>query len=336
MLHDPWQSMSAEAEAHGARPTPTFSIIAPVHDEEAVLPALYARVSAVMDSTGEPWELVLIDDGSQDTSASFIRKLHQDDHRVRGLSLSRNFGFQAAVTAGLEMARGEAVILIDADLQDPPEVIPEMIAKWREGFDVVYGVRGERAGETFLKKTTAAAFYRVIGKIASVRIPVDTGDFRLMDRRVVEAIRRMPEHHRFLRGMVSWAGYRQTGVVYKREPRFAGQTSFTPVKMVRFALDAITSFSYLPLQLAGYVGLLLAGFGVVGGLVLLVLGLAGVRGVPGWAAAVLVAIALVGGLQMMFLGVLGEYLGRITEESKDRPLYLVKERWDSEGQRKGD
>ena len=336
MLHDPWQSMVAEAEAYSARLTPTFSIIAPVHNEEAVLQALYARVSAVMDSTGEPWELVLVDDGSQDTSASFIRRLHGEDDRVRGLSFSRNFGFQAAVTAGLEMARGEAVILIDADLQDPPEVIPEMIAKWREGFDVVYGVRGERAGETFLKKATAAGFYRVIERIASVRIPVDTGDFRLMDRRVVEAIRRMPERHRFLRGMVSWAGYRQTGVVYKREPRLAGQTNFTPAKMICFALDAITSFSYFPLQLAGYIGLLVAGVGVVGGLVVLVLGLAGVRGVPGWEAAVLVAVAMLGGLQMMFLGVLGEYLGRMAEESKGRPLYLVRERWDSEGPRKGD
>jgi glycosyltransferase involved in cell wall biosynthesis len=315
-------------------PDPTFTIIAPVHNEEAVLLALYARVSAVMDSTGEPWELVLVDDGSQDTSAAFIRKLHEDDGRVRGLSFSRNFGFQAAVTAGLEMARGEAVILIDADLQDPPEVIPEMIAKWREGFDVVYGVRGEREGETLFKKATAAGFYRVIGKIASVRIPADTGDFRLMDRRVVEAIRRMPERHRFLRGMVSWAGYRQTGVVYKREPRFAGRTNFTAAKMVRFALDAITSFSYLPLQLAGYVGLLLAGAGVVGGLVLLVLALAGVGGISGWGAAVLVAVTVVGGTLMMFLGVLGEYLGRVAEESKGRPLYLVRERWDSEDRAK--
>jgi polyisoprenyl-phosphate glycosyltransferase len=306
---------------------PTFSVIAPVHNEEAGLVALYSRVRAVMDGTGQVWELILVDDGSSDASGTVIGSLHQADPRVRGLSFSRNFGFQAAVSAGLGLARGEAVVLIDADLQDPPEVIPEMIARWRDGYDVVYGVRGEREGESGFKKASAAAFYRTLEKLASVRIPRDTGDFRLMDRRVVEALLAMPEHHRFLRGMVSWVGYRQVGVVYRREPRFAGKTSFTLSKMVRFALDAITGFSYLPLQLAGYVGLALFGTGVVGGIVLLVLALAGVS-IPGWEAALLVGLALVGGLQFVFLGVLGEYLGRLAEEAKHRPLYLVGQRFD--------
>jgi polyisoprenyl-phosphate glycosyltransferase len=329
MLHDPFEAMVAEAVRSRRRPAPTFTVIAPVHNEEAGLGALHARLRTVLDGTGEPWEIILVDDGSTDSSAEVIRSLHEADPRVRGLGFSRNFGFQAAVTAGLNMARGDAVILIDADLQDPPEVIPEMIARWREGYDVVYGVRGEREGETGFKKASAAAFYRTLERLANVRIPRDTGDFRLMDRRVVEALRQMPERHRFLRGMVSWVGYRQVGVVYKREPRFAGKTSFTLSKMVRFALDAITGFSLLPLELAAYAGLALTAAGLCGGIVLLILALAGV-GIPGWEAALVVAIALIGGVQLLFLGVMGEYLGRLAEEAKGRPLYLVSQRFDED------
>ncbi|NTV63968.1 MAG: glycosyltransferase family 2 protein, partial [Oscillochloris sp.] len=197
-------------------PDPTYSIVVPVHNEAAGLAELHRRVLAVMAQTSEPWELVLVNDGSRDQSVAEIARLCARDSHVRGISLTRNFGFQIAVTAGLDVARGQAVILMDADLQDPPEVILEMITQWRAGFDVVYGVRASRAGETWFKKATASAFYQLIGKITSVNIPRDTGDFRLMDRRVVEAIQQMPEHHRFLRGMVSWVGFRQTGVRYER------------------------------------------------------------------------------------------------------------------------
>lgn len=235
---------------------PTISIVAPVYNEEDVLPELARRVRAVMDDTGESWELVLVDDGSHDRSAQIIQELHEADPRVTGVSFSRNFGFQIAVTAGLDHARGDAIILTDADLQDPPEVYPGMIAKWREGYDVVYGIRASREGETWFKLVTAKLFYRLIYRITSVDIPLDTGDFRLIDRRVVNAIRRMPERNRFLRGMVPWVGFRQTGIEYERVARFAGESKFSSVrKMLPFAVDAVTSFSYFPLRIATYLGL---------------------------------------------------------------------------------
>ena len=307
---------------------PVFSIIAPVHNEEAVLPELYRRLRDVMDGTGEPWELVLVDDGSRDHSAQVIHDLHVADPRVVGLSLSRNFGFQAAVTAGLDTAHGDAVMLIDADLQDPPEVLPEMIARWREGYDVVYGVRGQRDGETWFKKLSASAFYRLIARLTNVPIPVDTGDFRLMDRRVVEAVRQMPEQHRFLRGMVSWVGFRQTGVTYHRQPRFAGSSTFTFAKMLRFALDAITSFSYLPLQLASYLGFAIALLSAVAILVAVALRLLGASQPLLGQATTLVAVLFLGGVQLIGLGIIGEYLGRIHDEVKHRPLYVIAQRWD--------
>lgn len=310
------------------QPQVVFSVIVPVHNEQEVLRALYLRVRFVMESVGEAWELILVDDGSRDESAPMIRGLHEEDARVRGISFSRNFGFQAAVTAGLDIARGQAIILMDADLQDPPEVIPQFIAKWREGYQVVYGVRSEREGETAFKKATAAGFYRLVEKIATVRIPVDTGDFRLMDRRVADVLRSMPEHNRFLRGMVSWAGFKQTGVSYKRQPRLAGQTKFTPAKMFRFALDAVTSFSHLPLQLAGWAGAVALALGILGGLVLLILGVSGAAAIPGWEAALLVSLFVLAGVILLCLGILGEYVARMSDEGRRRPLYLVAERWD--------
>ncbi|MFN2276709.1 MAG: glycosyltransferase family 2 protein, partial [Candidatus Promineifilaceae bacterium] len=234
---------------------PTISIVSPVYNEEEVLPELYRRVSAVMEKLGETWELVLVNDGSRDRSAEVIAELNARDSRVRGISFSRNFGFQIAATAGLDHARGDAVILTDADLQDPPEVYERMIARWREGYDVVYGIRTSREGETWFKLTTAKLFYRLIYSITSIDIPLDTGDFRLMDRRVVDAIGRMRERNRFLRGMVPWVGYKQTGVEYERDARFAGESKFSSVRqMLPFAVDAITSFSYFPLRMATYFG----------------------------------------------------------------------------------
>ncbi len=306
---------------------PTFSIVVPVYNEAAVLPELHRRVSAVMDATGEPWELVLVNDGSRDESPQGIAALCAADSRVRGISLSRNFGFQIAVTAGLDVVRGRAVILMDADLQDPPEVIPEMIKKWREGYTVVYGVRSEREGETWFKRATASGFYRLIRRITRVDSPADTGDFRLMDRRAVDAIRQMPEQNRFLRGMVSWVGFKQTGVLYKRQPRLAGQSKFTVTKMLHFALDAITSFSYVPLQLATYLGLIVAALSAIAIVIVIILRLFDVDQPLLGQATTLVAVLFLGGVQLICLGIIGEYLGRIYDEVKRRPLYLVAERW---------
>lgn len=306
---------------------PTISLVVPVYNEEGGLRELYRRVKAVMDTTSETWELVLVNDGSRDSSADIIAALHQQDMRVRGISFSRNFGFQVAVTAGLDAVRGDAVVLLDADLQDPPEVLPDMIARWREGYDVVYGVRNEREGETWFKRATAAAFYRIIRGITSINIPVDTGDFRLMDRRVVEAIRQMPERHRFLRGMVSWVGFRQTGVSYQRHARYAGKTNFTLGKMMRFALDAITSFSYAPLQLASYAGFVIALLSAVSILAVIALRLLGASQPLLGQATTLVVVLFLGGVQLIGMGLLGEYLGRMYDEIKGRPLYLVDQRW---------
>jgi len=307
---------------------PTISLIAPVYNEEPVLPELYRRIIEVMDKSGELWELVLVNDGSRDRSAEIIGQLHAADNRVKGVSFSRNFGFQVAVTAGLDHVSGDAVVLIDADLQDPPEVIIEMIAKWREGYDVVFGVRASREGETWFKRFTAAAFYRLIDRITGIDIPLDTGDFRLMDRRVVDAIRLMPERNRFLRGMVPWVGFRQAGVRYDRKARFAGESKFNSVrKMLPFALNAITSFSYFPLQLATYLGFAIAGFSVLAILTVILLRLfSPVEPLLGQATT-LVVVLFLGGVQLISLGIIGEYLGRIYDEVKQRPLYLVDKKW---------
>jgi dolichol-phosphate mannosyltransferase len=306
---------------------PTISIVIPVFNEEEVLKELYSRVSQVLDQFEDPWELVLVNDGSIDRSAEVMRELYDHDARVKGISFSRNFGFQEAVTAGLFHALGDAVVLADADLQDPPGVIPDMIAKWREGYDVVYGVRSQREGETLFKKITAKVFYRTIHRITSVNIPLDTGDFRLMDRRVVNAILRMPERNRFLRGMVPWVGYKQVGIPYERQVRFAGESKFKSVRqMLPFALDAITSFSYFPLQLATYLGFTIAAISLIGILVVILLRLFGRQELTGQATT-LVAVLFLGGVQLISLGIIGEYLGRIYDEVKGRPLFLVDEKW---------
>lgn len=307
---------------------PVISILAPVYNEEPVLPELYRRVSEVMEQTGEPWELVLVDDGSRDRSAEVIAALHEQDPRVRGLSFSRNFGFQIAVTAGLDYVEGEAVILADADLQDPPEIFPDMIARWREGYDVVYGVRTRREGETWFKLFTAKLFYRLIYRITDVNIPLDTGDFRLMDRRVVNVLRNMPERNRFLRGMIPWLGFRQIGVPYQRKARFAGESKFSSVRqMLPFALDAITSFSYLPLQMATYLGFSLAALSGLAIIVVILLRLLGPSNPLAGQATTLVIVLFLGGVQLISLGIIGEYLGRIYDEVKGRPLYLVDRTW---------
>ncbi len=303
---------------------PTVSIIAPIYNEYENLPELYRRVASVMEQAGEDWELVLVDDGSTDGSTERIRELARQDKRVRPVIFARNFGHQLAVTAGLDYSRGAAVVIIDADLQDPPELIPEMLAKWREGYEVVYAVRAEREGETWFKKTTAAAFYRLINRITSVNIPVDTGDFRLLDRKVVDVLKQMRERHRFLRGMSVWVGFRQTGVTYKRAPRFAGETKYPLRKMLKFASDAITGFSYLPLQLATYLGFVSAGLSIVAIPVVVAMRMAGSQAFYGQATT-LIAVLFLGGVQLISLGILGEYVGRLYDEAKGRPLYIVRE-----------
>jgi glycosyltransferase involved in cell wall biosynthesis len=301
-----------------------YSIIAPIFNELDNLPELYARVRDVMSATGENWELILVDDGSTDGSTERIRELAAKDKHIRPIIFARNFGHQIAITAGWDYARGDAVIIIDADLQDPPETIPEMIAKWKEGFEVVYAVRAEREGETWFKKVTAAAFYRIIYRITDVKIPVDTGDFRLMDRKVVDVLKQMPERHRFPRGMSAWVGFRQVGVPYKRAPRHAGVTKYPFKKMLRLALNAITGFSYFPLQLATYIGFVAAAVSILAIPVVIFMRLAGHSAFLGQATT-LIAVLFLGGVQLISLGVLGEYIGRIYDEAKGRPLYIVRE-----------
>lgn len=309
------------ADAHGDAP-PTFSVVAPVWNEVATIPLFYDRCRQVLDGLGGTWEIVLVDDGSRDGSREAMRQLCNADPRVRALIFSRNFGHQIAITAGLDHARGDAVVVIDSDLQDPPEVIAEMVDRWREGFQVVYAQRSARAGETWFKRVTASAFYRLIRQIASVDIPLDTGDFRLMDRVAADALRSMREHHRFVRGMAAWIGYRTTAVMYSRAARHAGETKYPFRKMARLAVDGITNFSYLPLQLATYAGFFVAGLSLIGILAAVIVRVFLGHELTGQATT-LVSVLFLGGIQLIFLGVIGEYLGRIYDEVKGRPLYLL-------------
>ncbi len=301
-----------------------YSIIAPIYNELENLPELHRRVSETMSATGGTWELVLVDDGSSDGSTEAIRELAKRDRHVRPVIFARNFGHQIAITAGWDNARGDAVVIIDADLQDPPEVIPELIAKWKEGYQVVYAVRAEREGETWFKKFTASMFYRIIYRITDVKIPVDTGDFRLMDRKVVDVLKTMRERHRFPRGMSAWVGFKQIGVPYKRAARHAGVTKYPFKKMLKLALNAITGFSYFPLQLATYIGFLAAGLAAIAIPVVVVMRLLGSPFFEGQATT-LISVLFLGGVQLISLGVLGEYLGRVYDEAKGRPLYIVSE-----------
>jgi len=305
---------------------PQLSVVVPCMNEELVIAETARRLIAVFESVELRFELVFVDDGSKDKTPSVLRELQAADPRIRVVRLSRNFGHQIAITAGLEHASGDAVAVIDADLQDPPEVLLEFVDKWLEGFDVVYGVRTIRDGETAFKRGTAKVFYRIIGKLSDTEIPLDTGDFRLMDRKVVDALLSMPERDRFVRGMVSWLGFSQVGVPYRRCARFAGETKYPLLKMLKFATDGIVSFSILPLRVATWLGFLASGISLLGiGVVLLeryfhVLGL-----VRGWSSTV-IAVLFIGGVQLVCMGIIGEYVGRIYGESKRRPLYIVRER----------
>jgi dolichol-phosphate mannosyltransferase len=321
---DPIQQPTPHNGAAHELVPPVFSIVGPVYNEEALLEEFCLRMIEVLEELGEPFELVLVNDGSRDRSPEILRRMHARDERIKVINFSRNFGLQAALTAGLDYARGQAIIVMDTDLQDPPSVVPELIAKWREGYQLVYAQRAERAGETWFKKFTASAFYRLIDKITSIEIPVDTGEFRLMDRKVVDAIVQMREYNRFMRGLSVWVGYRQTGITYERDARKAGETKFPLKKMWRLALDGITSFSYLPLQLATYIGFFVAVLSLVFLVAVFFLRLF----MPDFfygQATTLVMVLFLGSVQLIFLGIIGEYLGRIYDEVKRRPLYIVAE-----------
>jgi glycosyltransferase involved in cell wall biosynthesis len=303
-----------------------LSVIVPCFNEEGVLRATHDRLSKVFHPmNGLDYELIFVNDGSADQTQQILTQLQLQDPHVRVLLLSRNFGHQIAVTAGLEEAAGDAVVIIDADLQDPPEVIPQMIALWREGNDVVYGIRIEREGESRFKLWTAKVFYRLINRLSETKMPLDAGDFRLLDRKVVEVIKTMPERARFLRGMVSWAGFRQVSIPYDRAARHAGESKYPLKKMVHFAMDGIISFSLVPLKLAIWTGFLAIWIAVAGIIVAIIDRLLDKGLARGW-ASLFVAVLFMGGVQLVSLGIIGEYLGRIYTEVKRRPLYVVQER----------
>lgn len=293
-----------------------------MYNEEEVIEVAYRRLKAVLDTLGESYEMILVDDGSRDRTSSIVRELCKIDRTVKLVEFSRNFGHQIAVTAGMDHASGRAVVLIDADLQDPPELIKDMVARWREGYDVVFGKRIERKGESWFKKMTASMFYRLLRSMTSVNIPVDTGDFRLMDRKVCDALTAMRERSRFIRGMVSWAGFKQTSVDYVRDERFAGETKYPLRKMIRLSLDAMTSFSTRPLKIASILGFVLSAIGFIYLFIVLYQRFFTDTTTQGWTSLIAISL-LFHGITLSLLGVLGEYIGRTYEEAKRRPLYLV-------------
>jgi polyisoprenyl-phosphate glycosyltransferase len=303
---------------------PIISVVVPVYNEEAVVFESYKRLKGVMEALNEPYELIFVNDGSRDATPDIVRHICEADSTVHFIDFARNFGHQIAISAGMDYASGEAVVVIDADLQDPPEVIPEMIAKWRKGYDVVYGKRAERKGETLFKRFTSAAFYRVLQKLTDVDIPVDTGDFRLIDRKVCDALKLIKERNRYIRGIISWLGFKQTGVEFVRDKRFAGETKYPLKKMLRFAFDGITSFSVKPLKLSSYVGGIVSFAGFAYLLVVVYQKLFTDRTVTGWASMMAVSLFF-NGVVLMMLGIIGEYIGRIYDEAKGRPLYVVRE-----------
>jgi dolichol-phosphate mannosyltransferase len=303
---------------------PTYSLVVPAYNEEGTVAELAGRLGEVMDSLDGDAEAILVDDGSRDRTHELMLEAAQADPRIRVVRLSRNFGHQVALTAGLDCSSGDAVIVMDADLQDPPEVVLELAARWREGYDVVYAVRDIREGETHFKRATAAAFYRGFNRISEVKVPVDVGDFRLVDRRVLDVFEHMRESNRFVRGMFSWIGLRQTGVLYRREERFAGETHYPLRKMLRFAMTGVISFSAAPLRLALNVGFVVSALSFIYAVWSVFVKFAGFYHVPGWTSIVL-ATTLIGGIQLIVLGVIGEYIGDIHVEVKRRPLYVIDE-----------
>lgn len=305
------------------RERPVLSVVLPVFNEEETLPELYRQLTPALEALGVSFEVVLVNDGSRDGSLALLKEIHGRDPRYKYVSLSRNFGHQIAISAGTDYTRGEAVVVMDADLQDSPAVIGDMMDRWREGYDVVYAVRETRQDSLF-KRLTAAAFYRVLQRVTNINIPVDVGDFRLMSRRAVDSLKSIKERHRFVRGLVSWIGYRQIGVPFQRGARYAGETKYPLRKMLKFAFDGLTSFSFKPLQLATYFGFFVSSFSFLFAIYVIWLRVFTERTVQGW-TSLMVAVLFLGGIQLISLGVIGEYIGRIYDEVKQRPLYLVEE-----------
>ena len=301
-----------------------YSVVVPVYNEEEVITESYKRITTVMLSMNESYELIFVNDGSRDRTAHIIAEIVQSDPNVRLISFTRNFGHMSAVTAGMEYAKGDAVIIIDADLQDPPEVLPHMAALWKEGYEVVYGKRKERQGETLFKKLSAKCFYRFINSMVPIDLPVDAGDFRLMDRKVCDAVNRLEEKHRYIRGLVSWVGFRQIGYEYTRAERFAGTTKYPFKKMMSLAMDAIAAFSYRPLKLATTIGFLISLCSFVYLVVVFFQAIFTDTTIAGWAST-MALILFTQGIVLMILGLMGEYIGRIFEEVKNRPIYIVRE-----------
>jgi dolichol-phosphate mannosyltransferase len=304
---------------------PKYSLIIPIYNEEETILELYRRVSAVMDRLDGSAELVLINDGSRDKSLALMRDLHQRDQRVCYLSLARNFGHQVAVTAGLNFARGQVIIILDADLQDPPELIPDMIEQWRQGYQVVYAQRTKRRKETWFKRVTAYTFYRFLKSLADIDIPTDTGDFCLMDRQVVNLLNQMPERNRYIRGLRSWVGFRQTAVQFERDPRFAGEVKYTFRKSISLAINSLVSFSRVPLRMASYLGLISAAFSIMMAGLVLYWRLHQPNSPLTGFAVIAISVFFLGSVQLICIGILGEYVGRIYEEVKGRPLYTLAE-----------
>ena len=303
---------------------PTYSLVVPAYNEEGVSVELAMRLGELMDSLDAEAEAILVDDGSSDRTYELMLEIARSDSRFKLVRLSRNFGHQIALTAGVDLTAGDAVIILDADLQDPPEVVHELAARWREGYDVVYAIRDMREGETWFKRATAAWFYRAFNRISEVKVPLDVGDFRLVDRRVLDVFGRMRESNRFVRGMFSWIGLRQTGVLYKREERYAGETKYPLRKMLRFAVTGLISFSPAPLRFALRVGFIVSLVSFALGLWSVFVKLTGLYAVPGW-TSIVVVVTFIGGIQLIVLGVIGEYTGDIHAEVKNRPLYVVGE-----------
>ena len=304
----------------------TISIIIPCHNESGNIATLYDRVCAVMDQSGESWEMICVNDGSSDDTLIQLIALRHQDERVLIIDLSRNFGKEAALTAGLDATLSDAAIPLDADLQDPPELIPELLAQWRDGFDVVNAVRLSREGESWLKRASAHVFYRIINRMSDVEIPPDTGDFRLLSRPVLDALQALPERRRFMKGLFAWVGFRSTNVYYHRAPRHAGRTTWNYWRLWNFAVEGITSFSQVPLQLAAYLGFMVSLLAFLYAIWLVISTLVYGNPVKGY-PSIMVTLLFLSGVQLMALGVIGEYLGRIYEESKQRPVYLVRQAW---------
>jgi polyisoprenyl-phosphate glycosyltransferase len=302
-----------------------LSVVVPAYNEEEVLVSCHERLTKVLAATGLRYEIIYVDDGSRDRTPDIIRGVAASDKHVQFLGFSRNFGHQPAISAGFEAARGKAIIAIDADLQDPPEVIPDMIAKWREGFDVVYGRRASREGETLFKKATSKAYYRTLSRLTDVSIPVDVGDFRLIDRKVCDALNGLKEKHRYVRGLIAWLGFKQAEVSFARAPRAGGVTKYPLKRMISFAVDGIVSFSSKPLRLAAIPGLVMAVAGFCYFVYVLVQKFSASGTETGWASLMSVILSL-NGYTLVILGIMGEYLGRLFDEAKGRPLYVVRER----------